>query len=142
MARITREEVFEICRAEMPLVLDQELEIVDIGDGTCRVRQPYRAAFVRPGGTISGPTMMGLADCAMWIAVMSVVGRAEMAVTTNLNINFLKRPKPVALIAECRILKAGKRLAYGEVSLFSEGEEDKGPVAHITSTYSLPPRKP
>lgn len=140
MARITAEEIFEICRAEMPLVLDLGLEIEEIGEGSCRVRQPYRAAFVRPGGTISGPTMMGLADCAMWIAVMSVVGRAEMAVTTNLNINFLKRPKPVALIADCRVLKAGKRLAYGEISLFSEGEEEEGPVAHVTCTYSLPPR--
>ena len=63
-----------------------------------------------------------------------------MAVTTNLNINFLKRPKPVALIAESRVLKAGKRLAYGEISLFSEGEEEDGPVAHVTCTYSLPPR--
>ncbi len=140
MARITAEDIFEICRAEMPLVLDLGLEIQEIGDGSCRVRQPYRDAFVRPGGTISGPTMMGLADCAMWIAVMSVVGRAEMAVTTNLNINFLKRPKPVALIAESRVLKAGKRLAYGEISLFSEGEEEDGPVAHVTCTYSLPPR--
>ncbi len=140
MARITAEEIFEICRAEMPLVLDLGLEIQEIGDGSCRVRQPYREAFVRPGGTISGPTMMGLADCAMWIAVMSVVGRAEMAVTTNLNINFLKRPKPGALIADCRVLKAGKRLAYGEISLFSEGKEEEGPVAHVTCTYSLPPR--
>ncbi len=140
MALITAEEIFEIGRAEMPLLSDLGLEIQDIGEGTCRLRQPYRQAFVRPGGTISGPTMMGVADCAMWIAVMSVVGKAEMAVTTNLNINFLRRPKPVALIVECRVLKAGKRLAYGEVSLFSEGEEEEGPVAHVTSTYSLPPR--
>jgi acyl-coenzyme A thioesterase PaaI-like protein len=75
----------------------------------------------------------------MYVAVLSAIGRVELAVTTNLNCNFLRRPKPGAVVAECRLIKLGKRLAYGEVSLFSEGDEAQGPVAHVTATYSIPP---
>jgi acyl-coenzyme A thioesterase PaaI-like protein len=75
----------------------------------------------------------------MYVAVLSAIGRVELAVTTNLNCNFLRRPKPGAVVADCRLIKLGKRLAYGEVSLFSEGDEAQGPVAHVTATYSIPP---
>ena len=66
-------------------------------------------------------------------------GRVELAVTTNLSINFLRRPRPAAILADCRMIKVGRRLAYGEVFLFAEGAEEDGPVAHVTSTYSIPP---
>ncbi len=82
---------------------------------------------------------MSLADYGMYVAVLSAIGRVEMAVTTNLTCNFLRRPKPGAVIAHCRLIKLGRRLAYGEVSLYSEGDEDGGPVAHVTATYSIPP---
>lgn len=81
--------------------------------------------------------MMGLADYTMYAVVLSRIGRQKMAVTTNLNANFLRRPSPKDLIAEGRLLKLGRRLAYGEVTIFSQGEDD--PVCHVTSTYSLPP---
>ena len=73
--------------------------------------------------------------------MLSAIGRVEMAVTASLNCNFLRRPAAGAVIAECRLLKLGKRLAYGEVSLFTEGDEESGPVAHVTATYSIPPER-
>jgi uncharacterized protein (TIGR00369 family) len=103
-----------------------------------RVRQSYREASIRPGGTISGPTMMALADFAMYVAVLSAIGPVPLAVTTNLNINFLRKPAPRDLLADARLLKLGRRLAVGEVTIRSEGEDE--PVAHVTSTYSIPPR--
>jgi uncharacterized protein (TIGR00369 family) len=115
------------------------LFIEEVGYGTCRVRMKHHPKNLRPGGTISGPAMMSLADFALYVAVLSVVGRVPLAVTTNLNINFLRKPETGDLISETRLLKAGKRLCVGEVSIFSEGSEE--PVAHVTGTYSVPPRE-
>jgi len=107
------------------------------GDGVV-VELPYNDAQLRPGGTLSGPTMMGLADTAMYAAVLSRIGPVALAVTTNLTINFMRKPEPRPLIATCRLLKLGKRLAIGDVALTSEGETDM--VAHATVTYSIPPQ--
>ena len=90
------------------------------------------------GGTISGPTMMTLSDFALYVAVLAAIGPVALAVTINLNINFLRKPERRDLIAEAKILKLGKRLAVMEVNLFSDGSEEA--VAHVTSTYSIPPR--
>jgi uncharacterized protein (TIGR00369 family) len=103
-----------------------------------RLRAAYHENQIRPGGTISGPTMMALADVSLYVTVLASIGPVALAVTTNLTINFLRRPAPRDLISECRLLKLGNRLAVGEVSIFSEGEEE--PVAHVTGTYSIPPR--
>ncbi len=141
MAKITVAEVMEICNSELPWAVDMGMTVEAIGDGSCQVRLPYRAQFVRPGGTVAGPALMSLADFAMYVAVMSVIGRIELAVTTNLTCNFLRRPKPLDVIGRAKMLKVGQRLAYGEVSLFSAGEEAEGPVAHVTSTFSIPPQR-
>jgi uncharacterized protein (TIGR00369 family) len=101
-----------------------------------RVRRIFSEDFLRPGGTISGPTMMELADFAMYVAVFSAAGPQPLAVTTNLNINFLRKPAQADLIADAKLLKLGKRLAVGEVSILSDGNPE--PVAHVTSTYSIP----
>jgi uncharacterized protein (TIGR00369 family) len=101
-----------------------------------RVRRHFQEDYIRPGGTISGPTMMELADFAMYVAVFSAVGPQPLAVTTSLNINFLRKPGKGDLIAEARLMKVGKRLAVGEVTIYSEGVSE--PVAHVTSTYSIP----
>ena len=103
----------------------------------CRVRKKFDANSLRPGGTISGPTMMGLADFAMYVAVLAAIGPVALAVTINLNINFLRKPAQCDLIAEARLLKLGKRLATGEILIRSDGHE--AVVAHTTSTYSIPP---
>jgi uncharacterized protein (TIGR00369 family) len=110
------------------------IERVDYGD--IRVRRHFQEEQLRPGGTVSGPTMMELADFAMYVAVFSAVGPQPLAVTTNLNINFLRKPARADLIAEARLMKVGKRLAVGEVTIYSDGS--RKPVAHVTSTYSIP----
>ena len=111
---------------------------IDHADGTtCRVRQRYSERMLRPGGTISGPTLMALADCAMYVVVLSALGPVGLAVTTNLNINFLRKGAAGQdVVAEARLLKLGKRLAVGEVTLFSADSAD--PIAHVTATYSIP----
>jgi uncharacterized protein (TIGR00369 family) len=137
---MTVNELQRFLAAEFPQVFNAEsgLSIEALWDRGCRVRQAFRELHVRPGGTISGPTMMALADFAMYVAVLAVIGPVPLAVTINLNINFLRKPAPRDLTAEARLLKLGKRLATGEVTIRSDGEEE--PVAHVTSTYSIPPR--
>ena len=123
---------------EFPQVFNGQsgLRIEEVWHGGGRVRQAYSPQFVRPGGTISGPTMMALADFAMYVGVLASIGPVPLAVTTNLSINFLRKPAQRDLVAECRLLKLGKRLAVGEVTIHSDGIDE--PVAHVTSTYSIP----
>jgi len=136
---MTVEELERFFLAEFPQVFHAEsgLAIEAVWERGCRVRQAFRQRSVRPGGTISGPTMMALADFAMYVAVLAAVGPVPLAVTINLNINFLRKAAPRDLLAEARLLKLGKRLATGEVTICSQGETE--PVAHVTSTYSIPP---
>ncbi len=137
MSRISAEEFENITRDRVPFVGQLGVIVEDISAGDARLRLPFRDDFIRPGGTISGPVMMALADLALYAAVLSKIGPVELAVTTNLNINFLRRPLPADIIAEAKLLKLGKRLAVGEVALFLEDDEDM--VAHVTATYSIPP---
>ena len=103
-----------------------------------RVRLPFHDRHLRPGGTIAGPAMFGLADCALYIAVLATIGWVPMAVTTNLTINFMSKPQPGDIVGDCRLLKLGKKLAVGEVYIHSAGRDDA--VAHAVGTYSIPPR--
>jgi len=112
------------------------LTIERVDYANIRVRRQFHESYIRPGGTISGPTMMELADFAMYVAVFSAIGPQPLAVTTNLNINFLRKPARADLIAEARLLKVGKRLTVGEILIYSDGISE--PVAHVTSTYSIP----
>jgi uncharacterized protein (TIGR00369 family) len=105
-----------------------------------RVRLPYSQDYLRPGGTLSGPTQMGLADRATYLLVLAMIGPVALAVTTHLNIHFLAKPEPRDLIADARLLKLGRRLAVAEVTLHSDGADTI--VAHATVTYSIPPRNP
>lgn len=111
--------------------------IEDAWQGGCRVRRAFNEKFLRPGGTISGPTMMGLTDFSMYVAILASIGPVPLAVTTNLNINFLRKPAARDLIAEVKLIKLGKRLAVGEVEIYCDGEDEM--VAHATATYSIPP---
>jgi uncharacterized protein (TIGR00369 family) len=135
---MTVKELERFLTAEFPQVFnaDSGVSIDEAWHGGCHVRQAYKASSIRPGGTISGPTMMALADFAMYVAVLAAIGPVPLAVTINLNINFLRKPAQRDLLAEARLLKVGKRLAVGEVTICSDGEDD--PVAHVTSTYSIP----
>ncbi len=131
-------EIADLLHREFPQAFYEGcgLSIERVDYGNIRVRRHFHEDYVRPGGTISGPTMMELADFAMYVAVFSAVGPQPLAVTTNLNINFLRKPAPADLIAEAKLLKVGRRLAVGEVAIYSDGQA--APVAHVTSTYSIP----
>ncbi len=137
-SRITIAEFEALAREKLPLVRQTGIRAERIDAGRVVMRMPCNEDALRPGGTIHGPAMMALADVAMYVVVMSLIGPVELAVTTSLNANFLRRPKPADLIAEARILKLGKRLAVGEVTVYSDGETE--PVCHVTATYSIPPR--
>lgn len=137
MAELTAGQVQALIRAGVPMAEDIDLRVDRLDGETAVARVPFQARLVRPGGTLSGPTIMALADAAMYAVVLGRLGRVEMAVTANLNINFLSRPAPVDLIAEARILRLSRRQAVCEVQLYSQGAEGEL-VAHVTGTYALP----
>ncbi|MBB3019369.1 uncharacterized protein (TIGR00369 family) [Microvirga lupini] len=136
-------------RDELAAFLDQEFPQIHIGGQTyfvdevgplsARMRMAYHDRHIRPGGTISGPAMMALADLALYVAILAHIGPVALAVTTSLNFNFLRKPEQRDLIADCRLLKLGKRLAVGDVSIYSDGSSDV--VCHATGTYSIPERR-
>jgi uncharacterized protein (TIGR00369 family) len=136
--KLPRNKLEELLSAEFPEMFDAErgYAIEDVWYGGCRLRRRFHPRSLRPGGTVSGPIIMALADVAMYVAVLSAIGWVPLAVTTNLNINFLRKPAPRDLLAEANLMKLGKRLAVGEVGIRSDGEGDL--VAHATSTYSIP----
>lgn len=138
IAKMTVPELEKFLRTEFPQAFSGDDIRIEQADGVfCRLRQHYSEQMLRPGGTISGPTLMALADFAMYVVLLSAIGPVRLAVTTNLNINFLRKGTPRQdVLAEARILKLGKRLAVGEVGLFSAGSPDA--IAHVTSTYSIP----
>ncbi len=115
-----------------------KIVVESIGDKSAIVRHKIGIDELRPGNTVAGPVMMGLADAAIYVAILGQLGLVALAVTTNLNINFLRKPRADAdIIARCALIKTGTRLAIGEVFLYSEGDEE--PVAHAVGTYSIPP---
>ena len=135
---MTAAELDAFLRTELPQLFNYDDLAIEHADGqTCQVRQRFRESMLRPGGTISGPTLMVLAYLAMYVVLLSAIGPIGLAVTTNLNINFLRKGQPGQdVLAAARLLKLGKRLAVGEVNLFSGESAD--PIAHVTSTYSIP----
>lgn len=113
---------------------EEILSVEDIAWGEIRLRLQFLPRFLRPGNTISGPTMFALCDTALWGAVWAATGSAFMSVTTDMTLHFLRRPGPKDLLAHGRVLKVGRRLSYGEVSLYSDG--DPKPVCHATGSYA------
>lgn len=112
-------------------------QIMSVGERSAKITYPIGFDQLRPGGTVSGPTMMEAADVALYVAIMAEIGLEALAVTTSLSFNFLRKPRADQdIMAECTLLKVGKRLIVGEVSIFSEGEEE--PVAHAVGSYSIP----
>jgi uncharacterized protein (TIGR00369 family) len=138
---MSREELVEFLDREFPQIHfgGRTYHLDEIGPLSARVRMDYHERHLRPGGTISGPSMMGLADLGLYAVILAHIGPVALAVTTSLSFNFLRKPERRALIADCRLLKLGKRLAVGEVSMRSEGSPDI--VCHATGTYSIPSRQ-
>lgn len=135
---LPREELDRILNTDAPFSAHYGFVVEDYDAGTARVRLPYDDKHIRPGGTISGPTMFALADFSMYIAVMGAIGPKALAVTTNMSIDFLRKPAEADLICEVRLIKLGKRLAVGQIEIRAEGDADM--CAHVTGTYSIPPR--
>jgi acyl-coenzyme A thioesterase PaaI-like protein len=134
---VTKAEVTAFLAEAFP----QSKCIVDeVGRGTALMRHLIGEAELRPGGTVAGPVLMFVADVGLYVAIFGEIGIVPLAVTTSLNINFLRKPSAEAsIIGVSRLLKLGKSLAVGEVTLYSEGNPD--PVAHATGTYSIPRKK-
>lgn len=136
MPKMTVEELEQFLDEHFPDMAQRAVSVEQVDENFARVRLRYHDRHLRPGGTIAGPSLMMLADMAMYMALLAMIGPVALAVTTNLNINFLRKPAQADVIGECKILKLGKRLAVGEVTMYSEG--DREPVAHATVTYSIP----
>jgi acyl-coenzyme A thioesterase PaaI-like protein len=139
MLQMTVPEIEAFLAEHFPKIDQMQLVIESLAPRELRLRMGHHAGQLRPGGTISGPTQMALADVGIYILLLAHIGPVPLAVTTNLNINFLRKPAPADLLADIKLLKLGQRLAVGEVTMYSEGEDE--PVAHATVTYSIPPNR-
>lgn len=113
--------------------------IEEVGERSAKIRKRIDEAHLRPGGTVSGPVLMAMADAALYVALLGEIGLVPLAVTTSFTINFLRKPEGGRdVIAVCNLIKVGKLLATGEISIYSEGVTDR--VAHAVGTYAIPPR--
>jgi uncharacterized protein (TIGR00369 family) len=138
MPVMTPDDLHRFLKEEFPQA-PPGISVESVDDTTIRVRQVTEDRHLRPGGTISGPTLMAMVDCGFYLLLLARLGPVAMAVTTNLNINFMRKPDPGHLVGEGRLLKLGKTLAVGDFTIWNEGEKD--PVAHATVTYSIPPKR-
>src|ERR1044071_10502176 len=136
MTKMTARELEEFLYSHFPDMEKPPFRVEEVGERFARVRMVYSDRHLRPGGTVSGPALMTLADTAMYMALLAMIGPVALAVTTNLNINFLRKPAQRDVVAEARLLKLGKRLATGEILIRSDGQPDV--AAHAASTYSIP----
>ena len=133
----SKQDIIEFIARDFPQC---NSSIESVGDRSATVRHHIGHDELRPGGTVSGPVLMEVADIALYIAILGEIGIVPLAVTTGLNINFLRKPSAENdIIGVCRLLKVGRSLVIGEVNLFSEGDDQ--PVAHAVGTYSIPPAK-
>lgn len=136
---MTAAEIMDMLDREFPQIHagGRVYAIDGVGPGEAILRLSANDLHLRPGGTVSGPSMMALADLAAYVVLLAHIGPVALAVTTSFNINFLRKPKAGDLLATCRLLKLGKRLAVVDCGIAGEGQEDL--VAHATATYSVPP---
>lgn len=132
----TKEEIVAFMALEFP---QTKCVVEAVGDNSSTLSHDIGIDELRPGGTVSGPVLMSIADVALYVAILGKIGIVPLTVTTSLTINFLRKPSAEArIIADCTLLKVGRTLIIGEVSLYSEGSSDL--VAHVVGTYSIPPK--
>lgn len=130
----TKEQIAEFLKASFP---QSKCTVESLGPMSALIRYPVGEAELRPGGTVSGPVLMTSADVALYVAILGEIGIVPLTVTTSLNINFLRKPAADKdILAECKLIKLGKTLAIGEVSMYSEGGSEM--VAHAVGTYAIP----
>ena len=137
MPAMTIDDLHRFLKEEFPQA-PPNIRVEYLDDTTIRVRQVTGVHNLRPGGTIAGPTLMAMVDCGFYLLLLGRLGPVALAVTTNLNINFMRKPEPADLIGEGRLLKLGRTLAVGDFTIWSAGKKE--PVAHATVTYSIPPQ--
>ena len=135
-AKMTIGEIHALIERAFPQVRGQ-LELLEILDDGARVRMNVDESHLRPGGTVSGPSIFALADCAFYLATLAFIGPKTLAVTTNCSIDFMRKPAPGDLLGRARILKLGRALCVGDVMIHAEGSD--APVARASLTYSIPP---
>jgi uncharacterized protein (TIGR00369 family) len=122
-----------------PQVAD-DFTVEEVRPMAIRMRLHVGEKNLRPGGTVSGPAMFSLADVAVYLAILAMIGPEALAVTTNASVDFMRKPASGRdLLAEARLLKLGRALAVGDVLVFSEGSHE--PVARASLTYSIPPKR-
>lgn len=130
----TKEEIVAFLAVEFPTA---NCTVEAVRESGATLSRAIGKDDLRPGGTVSGPVLMALADVALYVAILGKIGIVPLTVTTSLNINFLRKPSAEArIIAECSLIKIGRTLIVGEVSLYSEGSSDL--VAHVVGTYAVP----
>lgn len=133
----TKADIVDFLAREFP---QSQCVVEAVGERSATVSHPVGTAQLRPGGTVSGPLLMTVADVAMYVAILATIGLVPLAVTTNLNINFLRKPSPRnPIVGVCKLIKVGRILVVGEVALYSDRSEEM--VAHAVGTYSIPPKR-
>ena len=138
-SRISVEEFNRLVQAELPLMAYLNADLMKLDPEETIIRARCDETSLRPGGTVAGPVMMALADATFFAVIMANIGMVKLAVTTNLSINFLRKPGPGDLDCHASILKLGKRLVVCEATLYTGTLGQAQPVAHATGTYSIPP---
>ena len=130
----SKDQITKFLAVEFP----QNKSIVEaVGEGSATIRHRIGVGELRPGGTVSGPVLLAVADVALYVAIFGKIGIVPLAVTTSLSVNFLRKPSAQRdILGVCKLMKVGKSLAVGEVTLYSDGSDD--PVAHAVGTYSIP----
>ncbi|RNF34531.1 PaaI family thioesterase [Paracoccus methylarcula] len=124
--------------SEFPQVA-AEYRVEQVNETGLVARLAVGEAHLRPGGTVSGPSIFALADLAIYCAILARIGPVALAVTTNASIDFMRKPEAGRdLIADCRLLKLGRVLAVAEALIYSAGGAE--PVARCSMTYSIPPK--
>ena len=119
--------------------IDNDFDVVSLSPDEIVVRMNVKERHLRPGGTVSGPSMFALADVSYYIATLAFIGPEALTVTTNCSIDFMRKPAATDMIAKARVLKLGRTLSVGDVLLYSEGQEE--PVARANLTYAIPPKR-
>lgn len=137
--KMTVDELQAFLRAEFSQVAE-DFVVEAVGPMTSRIRMRLGERHLRPGGTVSGPSLFSLADCGVYLALLAMIGPEALAVTTNASIDFMRKPAAGQdLLADVTLLKVGRVLAVGDAQIRSDGSDDV--VARATLTYSIPPKR-
>ena len=134
--KMTIPELNEFIKAEFPLIVD-EFEIREISKDSFVLGLVTSQKHLRPGDTVSGPTMFALCDVTSYIGLLAILGPVAQSVTTNCSIDFMRRPEAGLLVCRANVLKLGKRLAVFDGRIYSGVLEEK-PVARFSVTYAIP----